>query len=104
MKRAALLCVAAATLLLAGCTPTVVTEYKYIAALPRDEWLLDCVITPPPAPTTYLGKTWEGKEELLTKLNNSQVRNLQACNVEKQELRQWKADQMKLYEQPPGSP
>lgn len=91
-------------LILSGCctpvTPEPITKYKTIVIAPEDALLADCDVEPPPGVTDYVKlKEWADKEGVLIDMSQKQMVNLINCNIRLKNLRAWKVQQLKLYEE-----
>ena len=102
--RKQLLCLATAGLML-GCqsTPVVKTQYETIFLAPKDDWLVNCDISAPPAIDQYLSASVSEKERLLFEHAHSQMKNLALCNQRFQMLRDWKIQQTEAFKKQPFS-
>lgn len=60
-----------------------------VVVAPQDSWLLDCPVEKPPT---------EIEKKAMTKAYIKQTYNLHSCNADKQALREWKRETLKLYE------
>lgn len=111
-----ILFVVAALLLLSGCaTQQVVVEKEYLAVTPEDHMLVNCAVDPPPLKKLYIApisvqkltiaqagkdpqlaalmqevEKLSHREQLMTAYSLQQLKNIQACNVRLQALRDWK--------------
>jgi hypothetical protein len=93
-----LIIIAAFVVLLSGCPASApIIQFKTVVISPPDSMLQDCKTEEPPDAATYIASNWPGKEKLLIENNRSQIKNISLCNVDKQGLRTWKVDQLKLY-------
>lgn len=95
---AALLVLALIGLVLTGCGTQVVYVPQYVVVSPPDALLLDCRKDAPPDIDWYIEQSWNEKEKALVSLNNKNYGNLDVCNLGKSELREWKKDQLLIYE------
>lgn len=97
-----LLLVILAGLILSGCAttqPEPIVKYKTIVIAPEDALLVDCKIEPPPVIDDYLKlPEWTMKEGVLVDMSQKQIGNLNDCNIRMKNLRAWKAEQLKLYQ------
>lgn len=89
---------------LSGCfattQPEPITKYKTIVLAPEDALLVDCDVEPPPGVTDYVKlQDWAQKEGVLIDMSQKQLMNLINCNIRLKNLRAWKAQQLKLYEE-----
>lgn len=95
-----------ASLLLAACAhqPAQI-QYQTQVIAPADDLIRNCAIAPPPDRNTYLAtKTWEDREALLVNNIHYHLTNEQLCNVRMEQLRSWKAQQLKIYNSTPKGP
>lgn len=80
-------------LLLSGCAK----EYIYVPVpeLPRDEWIMDCLINPPPDRAKFRSMIPERKLEAMAGAYSGQVKNTVSCNERLKTLRDWKAEKLR---------
>lgn len=83
---------------LTGCGTQIVYVPQYAVAVPPDALLLDCEVEPPPYKDKYLAMTPKEKEGALTDTLTVNYGFQTSCNKGKAELRQWKVDQLIIYE------
>lgn len=122
MKRA-LLAVMAILLLSASSCSTTTTVVKWKLVAPEDSLLLDCPIDPPPTSEDYMRsapKVADGaspdetklkqeladlqrREGLLHQYLRAQMLTSVTCNVQREELRNWKKKQQEIYKAPAES-
>jgi len=93
----------ALTFLLVACQtvkPEPEIRYKTVVIAPPDSLLLDCEQTQPPDLDTYATiPTYEVKEGVLVEVIKNQITRMTECNIRIRNLREWKAEKLKLYEE-----
>ena len=86
--------------LLVGCgTTQPIIQYKTVLLEPPDSLLQDCKTEEPPDPQQYVASSWPEKERLIMKANSANMKNIDLCNVDKRNLRQWKVDQKRMLDE-----
>lgn len=95
---AALLVIAVLVTIVTGCGTQVVYVPQYVLVTPPDALLLDCRKTPPPPIDEYVKYNWNEKEKSLTTTLTHNYANIDVCSLTKSELREWKKDQILIYE------
>lgn len=83
---------------LTGCFETIVIKDKYIVVAPTDAMLQNCDITKPPDRETYINSTADERELLLWGLSMDLYKSIAKCNSRWEPLRNWKKEQIKLYQ------
>jgi hypothetical protein len=103
MKRTVVFLSIACLTALTGCAttePKIDIRYKNVLIEPSDELIQDCPVAEPPSREEYIAATPEKREELLTKAYASATVNATACNKRLKGLREWKAEQRKIFATP----
>lgn len=94
------LAIIALAALLAGCgTTQPIIQYKNVLLSPPDSLLQDCRTAEPPDSELYKSAIWTEKERLLFNHSGEQMKNVDLCNIDKRNLRKWKADQVRMIEE-----
>ena len=72
-------------------------EYVYVSVpeLPWDEWIMDCLIQPPPDRAKFRAMIPERKLEAMANAYTGQVRHITSCNERLKTLREWKAEKLR---------
>lgn len=101
--------IALTCLALTGCAatppkPEILIQYKNVPVLPPDDFLKDCTPTPPPTVEEYLAGDWQKKEALLMQSYQKSTGQIILCNVERKNLRAWKEEQVRLFNDSQGNP
>ena len=102
--------IALAFLALTGCAatdppkPEILIQYRNVPVLPPDDFLKDCDLTAPPDIEAYLNADWSKKEELLMQSYQKSTSQIILCNVERKNLRAWKKEQVRLFNDSQGNP
>lgn len=100
---ALLLVALAITIMLSGCQippAPPVPQIKYVLVEPSTDLLVDCGVSKPPTPQTYISADPTGRTAQLYAYSSALLNDLTQCNKHWSELRQWFVDQKKVYSKP----
>lgn len=76
----------------------VVTQTKQILKVPPESLMQDCKITAPPDKQEYIQAKRSEREDMMFQYADSLLADLGNCNTDKKALRNWAAEQKKLFD------
>ena len=105
MKKIVLIFALGALFFLSGCGPTVVTQIKSVYIAPPKALIKECDVAEPMDPDVYVTSSWGLKEDMQSKLNRENIKNLSVCNKRLARVQEWVERHKALYDEdsPPSS-